>query len=134
MLLPARDAAGTLTWILPRRVTFCVSGFSRGAGAVPDSGRQLDQVHDRSHSSHPADAFPANAFGEGRRRITSDGRDPVVGANFGERQSGDLPGFHEFENSVFDAFVRHGWLPVSNTPLTSQAWEGSRCNVLFAAA
>ena len=77
------------------------------------SGRQLDEIHDISHAGHPADALPANAFGEGGRRTSADGRDPVVGANFGERQSGDLAGLHEFQNPVFDAFVGHDWLPVN---------------------
>jgi hypothetical protein len=69
------------------------------------SGRQLNEVDNVSHTRHAADAFPANLLGVAGRCLAANGRDPVVGVNFGERQAGNVSGFYEFENSVFDAFV-----------------------------
>ena len=71
-------------------------------------GTQLDQVDHGPHAGHSAAAFPAHVFGERRGRPAADRGGAVIGVNLAERQSGDVPGFHEFENPAFDAFVGHG--------------------------
>jgi hypothetical protein len=104
---PAQDAAGILdprSYHVRREFVLVILLFS-GRRENLLSGGQLDEVHNPANAGHSAAAFPADAFSKAARRLAANGRDSVVGVNFGERQTGDVPRLYEFENPQLDALV-----------------------------
>ena len=57
------------------------------------------------HSGHAAAALPAEALGKRGGCLSADGGDSVIRMDFDQDQAGNVPGFHEFKNAVFNAFV-----------------------------
>jgi hypothetical protein len=76
-------------------------------------GRQFHQVHNGPHAGDSAAAFPANVLGENRLRASVDDRDSALDMHVVDRQSIDVPGFQEFQNSTFNVLVRHHSSPLS---------------------
>jgi hypothetical protein len=99
------------------RVAIAVESTKSIPANAGSGSRQFDEVYDVPDAGYAAAAFPADALGECGRRPAADGCDAVVGVNFGERQTGNLPGFYEFENPVFNACVGHGSSPLFCTLL-----------------
>jgi hypothetical protein len=75
--------------------------------------RQFDLVHHGPHAGDSAEAFPANALGENRLRAAVDDRDSALDMHVVDRQSIDVPGFQEFDNSAFNVLVGHHLSPLS---------------------